>query len=265
MAYRYALAAVATACVVVSSSACRFEPDRTEWVETHGEWQFRSLSAWPEGAWAIGLDDRVFRYPGQWGEPWNRPLPVSGRIVAASPNAAFVLGNDAILRRVRGQDVFAFPGSADWQITAVAAGEDDSLYVVADGRVKKVADALQGAACDEPATAVAVGGHALLFVTPAGKLRRQNANGGCEDVALPDGRRVRQVAAFRDRVALVDSDGKGLLRNRADDPWIALPAPRLYRSAEPVRVLSLRQVSVSALYTWGLDDEGHAFLLSEAQ
>lgn len=256
---------LALACALVFLVACRFEREQTEWVETHGEWQFQSLSAWPEGAWAVGLDDRVFRYPGEWGEPWNRALPVTGKLVAASPSAAFVLGSDKVVRRVRAGQVFEFPGSREWHVTAMAAGPDDAFYVVADGRVKKVTASLEPAACDEAATSVAVGGPAVYWTTPAGALRRQEADGACADVPLPEDHRAHHVAAFHERLAVVDSHGRGLLRNQAGEPWIALPAPRLYRSAEPVRVFTLRQLAVSQLYTWALDSEGHAFLLAEAQ
>lgn len=169
---RHMLACFASACFVVLLPSCRFEPEATQWVETHGEWQFQSLAAWPEGAWASGLDDRVFRYPGGWGEPWNRPLPVTGKLVAGSPKAAFVLGSDSVLRRVQDNNVFAFPNSADWHISAMAAGEDGSLFVVSGGRVRKVAETLETAGCDEEVIAVAVGREAVFFVAKTGQLRQ---------------------------------------------------------------------------------------------
>jgi len=246
-------------------AACRFEPDATQWVETHGEWSFQSIAAWPEGAWAVGMDDRVFRYPGEWGSPWNRPMAVMGKQVAASPNFAYVLGADGTLRRTRGEEVFTYEQSTEWKIKAMAAGQDDSLFVISNGKVKRVAADLQDAACNEEAVSIAVGSAGLVFVTKERTLRRQQGDGGCTNVALPQGALARHVAAYGTRLAVVTADGRGYLKNAPNDAWSALPRPRTFRSDHLVSSRPIREISISELYVWALDTGGHAFLLSEAK
>lgn len=246
-------------------AACRIEPEATQWVETHGEWSFQSIAAWPEGAWAVGMDDRVFRYPGEWGSPWNRPLAITGKQVVASPNFAYVLGADGTLRRAAGAEVFSYEQSAQWQIKAMAAGQDDSLFVISNGQVKRVTDRLQDAACNEEAVSIAVGRTGLQFVTKEGTLRRQQSDGSCTNVALPQGALARQVAAHGTRLAFVSQEGRGFLRNADGEAWIPLPRPRTFRSDHLVSSRAIRDISLSELYMWALDTGGRAFLLSEAQ
>jgi hypothetical protein len=213
----------------------------------------------------VGLDDRVFRYPGEWGSPWNRPLTITGKQLAASPRFAYVLGADGTLRRAQGADVFTYEGSTEWQIKALAAGQDDSLFVITKGKVKKVSPELQEAACNEEATSIAVGSTGLAFVTPEGILRRQLGNGSCTTIVLPQGALARQVAAYGTRMAFVSRDGRGFLKKSESDAWVPLPRPRTFRSDQPVRSRPIRDITLSELYVWALDTDGHAFLLSEAQ
>ena len=245
-------------------AGCRFEAPGLRWMETHGRWNFKDLAAWPGGALAIGLDNRAFHYPGSWGAPWNPPLPMPARAIAASTRAIWVVGTDSVLQRLdggRNNAVRTYPQSAAWSIQDLTVSEDDRPYLLVAGRWKELRETgeLADTACAE-ARAGAATTSRLYVVGADGQLRAAFPDGRCAPVDT-GGRAVIAVTAYHDQLAFVDDGGHGFLRR--DDAWRALPAPVVYREDRFPRRTSIRKLATSQQALWAMDDEGQVFGLWE--
>ncbi len=236
-------------------------------METHGRWLFKDLGAWPGGALAIGLDNRAFHYPGQWGAPWHPALPMTARAIAASSRAIWVVNTDGVLQRLdggRNDAVRGYPQSAAWSIEGLTVSEDDRPFVLVAGRWKELRENgdLVDAACPDGARGGAATTDRLYIVGADGQLRAATADGRCTPVDT-DGHAVTSVTAYRTELAFVDDGGRGFLRR--DDAWRALPAPVVYREDRFPHKTAIRKLATSALALWAMDDEGQVFVLWEGQ
>ncbi|HVR63380.1 MAG TPA: hypothetical protein VMU50_15875 [Polyangia bacterium] len=250
--------------LAVAVAGCRFEAPGLRWMETHGRWNFKDLAAWPGGALGIGMDDRVFHYPGSWGAPWNPPLPMPARAVAASPRAIWVVGTDGVLKRLdggRNDAVRPYPQSAAWSIQALTVSEDDRPYVLVAGRWKELREngELDDTACADATAGAATTGR-LYVVGTDGHLRAALPDGRCEAVDT-GGRAVTAVTAYRAELAFVDDGGHGFWRR--DETWRALPVPVVYREDRFPRRTTIRKLATSQLALWAIDNEGQVFVLWE--
>src|SRR5205807_1846844 len=148
----------------------------------------------------------------------------------------------------------AYPGSAGWGLTAIAASDDDRLFAIAAGKIRRVdGNELKEAPCpDLTATAISADGADRLYaVNPAGVLYR-GIGTSCAPIATPAS--VRTVAAIEGRVIVLDQGGT-LWRRRGEGDWRVLPPVRKYRAGMRPYKSTPTQVAVSAYSTWIIDDE----------
>jgi hypothetical protein len=215
--------------VAILAMGCRFRSPGAYWIEAHGE---------------------------------GRAVRLAGRPAGVASAAVYVISpNGEVVRVVDGRGT-AYAGSVGWGSSAIAASEDDRLFVVVGGRTRQVDGAdLKDAPCGSvAATAIAAaGGDEIYVVDGVGALYRGTAN-ACAPVATPTP--LRDVAAFPGRVVAVGRDGT-VWRRRGEQPWQPLPAAVEYRPGGVESPRPAVQAALSATCTWLLDQDGAVFVLSD--
>jgi hypothetical protein len=247
--------------VAAVAMGCRFQAPGAYWIEAHGEGRAVRLAGHPAGVAAIGPDARLWMYPTDYARPWTRFGTVEAKAVAASSAALYAISsNGEVLRLVGNGRGHAYAGSAGWGPSAIAASEDDRVFLVVGGRTRRVeGDDLTDAPCGSvAATAIAASRGDELYVVDGSGVLYRGAASVCAPVATPT--RLRDVAAFPGRVVIVGTDGT-VWRRRGEQPWQALPAPRKYRPAAVSRPAV--QAALSVTSTWLLDQDGAVFVLSD--
>jgi hypothetical protein len=253
---------VALTVAVTVAGACRFQAPGAYWIEAHGEGRAVRLAGYPAGVVAIGPDARLWAYPTDYARPWSHLGAADARAIAASSAALYIISPSNQVTRVVGGNERVYAGSVGWGPSAIAAGDDDSLFVVVGGHTRRVhGDDLTDAPCgDIVATSIAAASGGEIYVLDAaGGLYRGTAS-GCARVPAPAP--LRDVAAFPGRVVVVGQDG-GVWRRRGEEPWRALPAAVKYRPGRAGVSAPAVQAALSATCTWLLDMEGAVFVLSD--
>jgi hypothetical protein len=241
---------------------CRFQAPGAYWIEAHGDGHAVRVAGRPAGVVALGPDARLWIYPTDYSQPWRRFDSEAVNALAASTDAVYIITAGGQVSRSADGPWVAYGGSVGWGATALAASEDDHLFVVVGGRPHRVeGDQLQDAPCGGvAATSIAAGAGGELYVIDVmGRLNRGDAS-SCAQVDTPVP--AKQVAVGGGRVVLVGTDGSAW-RRRGAEPWRALPPVIRYRpGSRGVKVLAA-EVSLSATCTWLLDRDGDVFVLSD--
>jgi hypothetical protein len=247
---------------VAVALGCRIQSPGAYWIEAHGDGRAQHVAGRPAGVVAVGADQRLWIYPTDYARPWRQIQAETFRAVTASTAAIYVITASGEVSRSADGPLVPYGGSVGWGSTALAASEDDHLFVVVGGKAHRVeGEQLQDAPCgDITAAGIAAGGGSELYVVDGmGRLHRGDAS-GCAPVETPV--TVRQVAVNGGRVVMVGTDGS-VWRRRGADPWHALPPAIRYRPGSlGVKVLAA-EVGLSTTCTWLLDRDGNVFVLSD--
>jgi hypothetical protein len=258
--WRRRLGLVAVAALVFCG--CRFMPKGAHWIEGHGGGRALRIAGRPAGVMAIGMDGTLFSYPTDYAHPWRLEGPQQVREIASSLVALYAIGTGGDLWRVSGGQWAPYAGSVAWGATAIAASDDDHLFVVVGGKSRRVdGSELKDAPCgDVAATAMAAATADEIYVIDASGGLHHGVASGCTLVTTPGP--LRNVAVSVGRLVVVTTAGS-VWRRRGEETWRALPVAREYRSgAYPLEVLAA-QVTLSANSTWLLDQAGSVFVLSD--
>src|SRR5450432_3147133 len=224
-----ALGIFASAFVGLNAVGCRFMPSGAHWIEGHAEGHLLRLAGSPGGVLGMGLDMRLWVYPGEYARPWApREGSQEVRTIASSPVALYAIVKNGEVARVVDKQWTTYAGSVGWGATALGASDDDRLYVVIGGKIRRVEGVeLKDAPCDGVSAAVVTGvrGDEIYVVDTSGALHH-GTPGNCPVVPTPTP--VRDVAARNGRVVVVATDGR-VWRLRGDEAWRVLPAVTKYR------------------------------------
>jgi hypothetical protein len=247
---------------IAVSAGCRFMPDGAYWIEAHGEARALNITARPAGAMVIGTDSTLWAYPGYFARPWVHQGPEDATAIAASARALYAVRGNRELFRVADGTWTAYQGSAAWGVTAISASEDDRLFAIAAGRIRRLEGRnLTDAPCaDLPATFISSDGADGIYAVAANGILHHGSGPSCAPVTTPAP--VREVAAFGGRVVVLTQDAT-LWRRRGDGNWHTLPRVRKYRPKVRPYWTTPVHLSLSAYSTWIVDNEQAVFLLSD--
>jgi len=247
----------------LSATGCRFMPSGAHWIEGHGEGRLVHLAGSPAGVLGIGEDTHLWAYPVEWSRPWvQRDAAQELRTIASSPVALYAIVKSGEVVRVVDGRWTTFAGSIGWGATSLGASEDDRLFIVIGGRIRRVEGVdLKEAPCDGVSAAVVSGvrGDEIYVVDAAGALHHGTPT-SCPIVPTPTP--VRDVAARNGRLIVVATDGR-VWRRRGDEAWRLLPAVNKYRPFRGPFEVKAAQVALTDYSTWLLDREGSVFVLSD--
>jgi hypothetical protein len=204
----------------------------------------------------------VYHYPGTFGDPWPRLIERETRRIAAGKRVIYMLGRDGEISRWQAGAVSTIAGSSAWGVSEIAADEQDRLYVIAEGRVRRVeGKSLIDTACSNlQATALAATGDTTYVVAGDALMR---ARGGQCTPAQPPLPGIASVAARGARLYAVNRAGQGFRLTGA--AWEPLPAPVIGRPNHLFKTKPLSEISLGEWNVIARDDEGHIFLLSESR
>jgi hypothetical protein len=250
------LASAGLACAV---SGCRIDSAGPAWLETHGGAVVSAIAASPRGVIGAGTA-RVYYYPGVFGQPWAELLSLSAQKVAASPSASYALDSHGYVWRASvGAGPVRWDSSNEWRVTALAADEQDRLFVIADGVPKRARNQrLSGVPCAERSVAVAASERGLFVISESGVLMMAAGDSPCAPLATPG--KVTSVAAFGTRLAIVVNQ---VAYRRVGERWEALPKPRRFRDSG-VTTEDVKDVAQSKDNLWVRDDDGFVYILSDS-
>src|SRR5450432_1260480 len=213
----------------LSATGCRFMPSGAHWIEGHAEGHVLHLAGSPGGVLGIATDTRLWAYPVEFARPWAaREGSPELRTIASSPVALYAIVKSGEVARVVDNQWTTYAGSVGWGATSLGASDDDRLFVVIGGRIRRVEGVdLKDAPCDGVSAAVVTGvrGDEIYVVDTSGALHH-GTPGNCPVVPTPTP--VRDVAARNGRVVVVATDGR-VWRLRGDEAWRVLPAVTKYR------------------------------------
>ncbi len=237
---------------------CRFR-EHPYWIEAHGHAIVHDVAASALGVCAVAMDDRLLRYPGEFGNSWT---------FESDGSIATIAGRDDLLISIQRSGALTWlrpshrevPGSTEWKLSRVALSSRERVFVIADGRVRQVRDdMLSDVPCSSLSAEALAASQAEIWIVSQGKLHRDDG-AGCQPVqGAPE--RLLSVAASETLLGVTTVDGGASVRGTAG--WLQLPLPTKRRIDQLPRLTQLKRLAIGRTTTHGLDHEGAVFLLSE--
>jgi hypothetical protein len=237
---------------------CSFR-EHPYWIEAHGHATVHDVTPSALGVYAIAMDDRLLRYPGEYGNPWAFESQGGLAKVAGKGDLLMAVERDGSLAWVK-PNRGKVSHSEAWQLSGVSVGGHERVFVIAAGHTRKLAqEQLEDTACSAlPAQSIAAT-VARVWVVSGGALHVDDGRACTPVVGAPA--RIASVAANDTLVGVVTEDGAAMIRGK--DGWSTLPAPRKRRVDTMPRVTRIQRLALGLTTTHALDHEGSVFLLSE--
>jgi hypothetical protein len=241
-----------------TGSACvrRAEP---YWIEAHGHASSTDVAASSLGVFGLSPQHRLLSYPRAWAAPWTTEDDGALTAIASYREQLVGLTTDHTLVRLRPKHV-DLPVHGTAQLSKLALGDEDHLFVLADGHLRRLDGAeLVSTPCSDLSATDLAAAHQSSWVVADEQLYRDDGQ-HCDKVsdAPPH---VTSVAASPTLLAVTDASGVASIRG--GHGWVRLTEPRRYRvDVLPTRT-RIQKLAISETTTWALDADGSVFLLSE--
>src|SRR5690606_33165857 len=144
----------------------------------------------------------VYLYPGSFAVPWRRLTQSDARTVAASPSRTYLINSKGGVSVMNSRGTIKdWEHSQSWNVQAIAADENDTVFVLSEGSLYIVAGKeLEPMPCSDEGKAVSAAEGAAYFVSASGELYRADRE-SCIPIPAPG--RVSAVASFRERLVIV--------------------------------------------------------------
>ena len=255
---------ILSATLLMLTDACYRRPNESYWLEIPGHAEHSEVQAAARGLIAIGTNSRLFKYPGGYPLPWVDLGATDIAAVSASKNYFYLLTKTGVLYKSKtGIDRIIVPFTVRGNFVAFTNNEEDSIVTAHENTVLRYSkdgeSSIAKVTCPFLIISLGVNEQGPWALSSEGMLYRITED-SCIAVSSP--RPAKQVSAYAKKVALVDKDGRGWLKDfRFDEPWHILPAPITYPIARGPETQPLVQISLTEWTTWGLDAKGHVFLL----